>query len=265
MEDSQDAYGHQVYDYLKGKRDVAEIVERDDNFISVSGGAKFYFKEYRDWQDREKKAIQFGGWANQTKFIEYIEANSAVLDFGCGAGRVLLYLQKKGFDVLGIDVSPLAIRVCRMRGLKNARLMPITKVSSKLGPFGTLIMFGNNFGLFASRKRARWLLKRFRKLTTAKARIIAESLDPYQTDNSDHLQYHRLNRRRGRMAGQIRIRVRYRKYVTPWFDYLLVSKQEMQTILKGTGWILRRVFTSAKSPAYIAIIEKEKSHFAESR
>ncbi len=42
------------------------------------------------------------------------------------------------------------------------------------------------------------------------------------------------------MGGQVRIRVRYEKYVTPWFDYLLVSREEMSDILKGTGWKIER-------------------------
>ena len=242
MESYQDAYGHQIYDYLKGKKDVSEIVERDDGFFGVSTGVKNYFSEYRNWHKREREAMQY--------------VSGKVLDVGCGAGRVSLYLQKKGFDVLGVDVSPLAIRVCKMRGLKNARVMSITKLSSKLGIFGTVMMFGNNFGLFGGRKRAKWLLERFYRMTTENARIIAESADPYKTNEPAHLQYHRLNRRRNRMAGQVRIRVRYKKYVTPWFDYLLVSKAEMRNILSGTGWRLKRTLGSSDSPAYIAIIEK---------
>jgi len=43
MEDDQDAYGHQMYDYLRKIREVSEIVERDDGFFGVSTGAKYYF------------------------------------------------------------------------------------------------------------------------------------------------------------------------------------------------------------------------------
>ena len=38
------------------------------------------------------------------------------------------------------------------------------------------------------------------------------------------------------MGGQVRIRIRYKDYATPWFDYLLVSKKELAEILDGTGW-----------------------------
>jgi len=58
------------------------------------------------------------------------------------------------------------------------------------------------------------------------------------------------------MPGQLRIRIRYRSYATPWFDYLLVSKLEMKEILQGTGWKVGRFIESKKSPAYIAILKK---------
>ena len=59
------------------------------------------------------------------------------------------------------------------------------------------------------------------------------------------------------MPGQVRIRIRYLTYASPWFDYLLVSKSEMIGILRGTGWRVKRFMTSKKGPAYVAIIEKE--------
>ncbi len=58
------------------------------------------------------------------------------------------------------------------------------------------------------------------------------------------------------MAGQARIRVRYNDQATPWFDYLLVSRDEMRTILDGTGWHLRRTFDDGNH--YVALIEKDR-------
>ena len=95
-------------------------------------------------------------------------------------------------------------------------------------------------------------------MTSPKARIIAESNDPHKTAISCHLDYQKLNRRRGRMAGQLRIRIRYQTYATPFFDYLLVSRKEMQEIVAGTGWRVRS-FIDSKGSVYIAILEKEQS------
>jgi len=240
MKDDQDAYGRAVFDYLKGMGGF-EIVERDDGYFGPSGGPKAYLGGFKDWSPDQRKAMRY--------------VRGKVLDIGCGAGRHSLYLQEKGFAVLGIDTSPLALKVCRLRGLKKTRLMSVTQISSKLGKCDTLLMLGNNFGLLANFKRARWLLKRFQGITSSKARIIAESMDPYQTDDPVHLEYHKLNRKRGRMPGQARLRIRYKKHATPWFDYLLVSKDEMKNILKGTGWQVKR-FIDTEGPVYTAIIEK---------
>lgn len=241
MKDYQDAHGQAMYDYLQGKR-FSEIIERDDGNIDASDGPDAYFLPYKDWRTTQKKAMQY--------------VKGKVLDIGCGAGKHSIYLQQKGFDVLGIDNSPLAIKVCKLRGLKKAKIKPITQLSPKLGKFDTILMLGNNFGLFANFNRTKWLLKRFKGFTSNRAIIIAETLDPYQTKDPTHLAYHKLNRKRDRMPGQARIRVRYRKFVTPWFDYLLVSRPEMQQILSGSGWRVKR-FINDKGPIYIAIIEKE--------
>jgi len=168
-----------------------------------------------------------------------------------------LYLEEKGFEVLGIDISPLAIQVCKLRGLRRAEVVSIDHVDSEPNSFGTIIMMGNNFGLFGSFKKARGLLKRFRRMTSEEALIIGATSDPYRTENPAHLEYHEFNRKRGRMAGQTRIRVRFGKYATKWFDYLMVSKQEMKEILEGTGWKVKE-FIDSDGPGYIAVIEKKE-------
>jgi SAM-dependent methyltransferase len=241
ISDHEDAYGHLIFDFLRGHK-CREVVERDDGYLDPSENLPAsYFCEFRKWMPRERKAMRF--------------VRGRALDVGCGAGRVALYLQQRGLEVVGIDVSPLALRVCRLRGVKDVRLMPIAQVTSKLGRFDTIVMFGNNFGLFANPKMARRLLKQFYKITSDRARIIAESTDPYRTKNPAHQEYHWFNRRRGRPPGQVRIRVRYGLRVTPWFDYLFVSKKELRNLIRGTGWRVQK-FLGSRGPTYIAVLGK---------
>ncbi|HSD01760.1 MAG TPA: class I SAM-dependent methyltransferase, partial [Gaiellales bacterium] len=178
-----------------------------------------------------------------------------VLDVGCGAGRVALELQGRGHQVVGIDVSPLAVEVARRRGVKDVRELAVTRVGPALGRFDTIVMFGNNCGLLGNRRRAPWLLRRFKSVTSPGARILAESTDPYTTDNPEHLAYHERNRRRGRMAGQLRIRIRHSRHRSPWFDYLLASPQELAELAGGTGWCLTRVIGEGE-PSYVGVLER---------
>ncbi len=239
LKPEEDAFGQKLWAAYKGEQ-VFEIVERDDRYIDAMS-LKGYFSDYGEWHTIEQKGMEF--------------VKERVLDIGCGAGRHSLYLQKKGFDVLGIDISPLAIKICKLRGLNKAKIMSIEEVNFKSDSFDTIIMMGNNFGLFGSFKKAKRLLRRFHKITSEDSLIIAETRDPYKTDNPAHLEYHTLNKKKGRMGGQVRIRSRFRKYIGRWFDYLMVSKKEMKKILEGTGWKTKQ-FIDSEDAQYIAIIEK---------
>ncbi|MEM3875283.1 MAG: class I SAM-dependent methyltransferase [Candidatus Bathyarchaeia archaeon] len=72
---------------------------------------------------------------------------------GCGAGRHSIYLQNNGLDVTGIDISPLAIKICRLRGLRKAEVMSVEEIDFEPNSFDTVIMSGNNFGLLGGSSR----------------------------------------------------------------------------------------------------------------
>lgn len=237
-----DAFGQEIHAYWQGDHDLVEIIERDDGYVDASYGPALYFAPLAQWWPIEQEAISL--------------VRGRVLDVGCGAGRVALHLQEEGYEVMAIDNSPLAIAVCRERGVADARLMSITETGKHLGQFNTIVMFGNNLGLFGSPRRARWLLRRWKAMTTPDAQIIAATLDPTQTDNPDHLAYHEWNRRHGRLPGQVRIRVRFRRVVGAWFDYMFVSREDLEEIIAGTGWRLAHTIDSP-GPGYVAILEKE--------
>jgi len=116
-------------------------------------------------------------------------------------------------------------------------------------------MYGNNFGLFGGMTQARRLLAAMRGITSPDATIIAAAADPYQTRDPLHLAYHRRNRQRGRMGGQIRLRIRYRQFRGPWFDYLFASPGEVRAIVANTGWSVSAIVESP-GPGYVAILQK---------
>lgn len=245
MKITQDAYGQQLLAQYHSRTATAEIIERDDRYIDTGSEPGTYFLEYKQWSPMERRAIRL--------------AKGRVLDIGCGAGRHSLYLQQKGLDVTGIDISPGAVKVCRLRGLERALVRPITDVDKfRPGSFDTIIMLGNNFGLFGSARGVGQILKKLYRITAPDARIIAGTRNPYKTDDPNHLQYHRSNRKRGRMAGQIRMRVRFERAVGPWFDYLFVSPGEMEDVLSNTDWQVER-FIGPEEANYFAVIRKKFS------
>jgi SAM-dependent methyltransferase len=241
----QDAFGQALLAHQEGMPSGVAF-EREDGYIDGLRSMGGYFVGYRGWPRDEKAAMRL--------------VRGRVLDIGCGAGRHCLYLQDRGFDVVGTDNSPLAVKVCRLRGVRKARVMAATEVcSARLrllgGRFDTIMMLGNNLGLLGSARRALWMLRRFRGITNPGALIIGSTRDPYKTSKPEHKAIHRRNRSRGRMGGQARIRVRHGRLRSPWFDLLLVSNSELREILEGSGWKLEKTIEGTDG-CYIAVLAR---------
>ena len=236
-----DAYGALLQAHVDESEEI-EIVERDDGFIDAHEGVWHYFTEFDDWFEEEKEAIGY--------------ANGHVLDIGCAAGRVCLYLQKEGYRTTGIDNSPGAIRLAKKRGVKNAICRSITRIDRRLAPVDTFVMFGHNFGLFGNESRARWLLRKFKGLCNDDGLILATSRDASISDLPADVAYRRLNRRQGKLPGQMRVRIRYRDIRGPWFDFIFASKKEVIRIVDGTGWQVSH-FIDGEAGSFATILERE--------
>src|SRR3954447_10710389 len=140
LEDHEDAVGRMLLEALEGRR-VVEIVERDDGYIDGSATPLLYLRPFRRWPAHHRRAMRL--------------VRGRVLDIGAGAGRVALHLQARGHDVVSIDVSPGAVEVCRRPGVRDARVCAIEDMDESLGSFDTFVLLGNNFGLLASRAKAK--------------------------------------------------------------------------------------------------------------
>ena len=163
-------------------------------------------------------------------------------------GRHALELQRRGFEVAGLDVSPGAVQTCIRRGLRDVRCLTIFELARQGETFDTVLMLGNNLQLLGSVTQSRRWLAALADLTNPNGRIVGSLLDPYQTDNPDHLQYYAWNRARRRMAGQARMRARFRGMATAWFDYLMLSLAELDELLAASQW--RRAETLQSGPQY---------------
>lgn len=244
-----DAYGQELWAHVNGLSSY-EIIERQDGYIDTSTGASWYFAEIKDWPECERRAIKL--------------AKGRVLDVGCGAGRVILHLQKQGLKTTGIDNSPLAIKTCRKRGCKNAMVRSIEQIGAfPEKTFDTVLMYGNNFGLFGSKNKMSRLLRALDKITTDDAVILATSKDVRNPKDPIHAEYQSSNVKRGRMPGQMRIRVRFKRFIGPWFDYLMVSPPEMAELLKSSPWEIKKIIPDRRGAFklggfYCAVLRKKK-------
>ena len=65
-----------------------------------------------------------------------------LLDIGCGTGGDAAYRARHGWDVTGVDVSPVALKAARRRAGPNVRLLQADITTADLGSGYTLILDG---------------------------------------------------------------------------------------------------------------------------
>ncbi|TFG30646.1 class I SAM-dependent methyltransferase [Candidatus Thorarchaeota archaeon] len=215
------------------------IIERDDGREEILSVID-YDASLLEWNEPERLGIQ--------------HVRGKVLDIGCGAGRVALFLQNQGHEIVGIDSSPGAIEACKMKGLREAYIMSVDNLDFPDAVFDTVIMYGNNFGLSGDDKNIVGMLESLHIITTSEGIIIAGSADVEKTNDQSHLDYHQRNLEMNRPKGLIRLRVKYKDLVGDWSDLRLASPQEMRSLAEKAGWKLSRVYDGEGS--FVGILTK---------
>lgn len=240
LSDEEDAFGALLLDHLAGG--AGEVfLDRDDGETGPGMGPEWFFAEPEDWPEAERQVFD--------------QAWGRVLDVGAGAGRHSLEAQRRGSTVVAIDISPGAIETCRGRGVLDARLLPLAVVDEGLGVFDTVLMMCGNFGFFGDAEATVAGLRRLHALTSSGGRIVLDSVDPYVDSDDADLAYQARNRERGRLPGQVTIRIRYGERATPWFDLLLVSPAELAELAEESGWRVEQIVWG-EPPDYYAVLAK---------
>ncbi|MEU0030849.1 methyltransferase domain-containing protein [Streptomyces sp. NPDC006335] len=221
-----DAIGHllaRAWNLQGSPGQVFEIIERSDGFVGVCDAAE-YFAPYAQWPEREQELLE--------------ACRGRVLDVGCGAGRHLVHLQERGHTVLGLDSSLGAVEICEKRGTP-AQLGTAQDIPCADKTFDTILALGANLGLLGGREEAQATLQEWARVAAPGAQVLATGRDPYASQGQIHSDYHQANRAAGRMAGQLRIRIRSGALASPYFDYLYASLAELTQLLAPSPWALK--------------------------
>ena len=128
-------------------------------------------------------------------------AEPPVLDLGCGPGRHLAALREAGKRNLGVDLSPVAVRLARRRGAAAIRGDVFGSVPGA-GRYRTVLLLDGNVGIGGAPEL---LLRRARELLVPQGAALVE-LDPP-----------------GRPTSTTRIRLETHGVVSEWFAWARVG------------------------------------------
>lgn len=155
-----DVFGKALIDFQNGNY-TEDIVTKsslgDEDVIPLP----YLFRSFEDMPEIEQKALKL--------------ARGQVLDIGCGAGSHSLYLQERGLNVVGLDVSEGAIAVSKQRGVKSLAHTSILDFSGK--QFDTLLLLMNGIGLCGTLKQLSLFLTHLKSLLNPGGQILLDSSD----------------------------------------------------------------------------------------
>jgi SAM-dependent methyltransferase len=140
-------------------------------------------------------------------------AAAPVLDVGCGPGRHLAALTAAGVEALGIDLSPVAVRLARARGA-DALLRSVFDDVPRSGRWRTVLLLDGNIGIGGAPTA---LLARARALVAPGGRVIVETGPP------------------ATQTRRVRVRLESRGTLSPWFGWAIVGARGIVPIARAAG------------------------------
>jgi len=155
-----DLFGKAILDFQTNNAPSAIITETTISETDEMDVA-YLFRSFNEMPKIEQKALEI--------------ARGKVLDVGCGAGSHSLYLQEKRLEVNGIDISPRAIKACKLRGIKNAKVQNVLDLEND--KFDTILLLMNGTGIFGTLAETSKYLQKLKSLLSPNGQVLIDSSD----------------------------------------------------------------------------------------
>lgn len=193
-------------------RSATEIYERGlDELLSSADPSAYYAVS----EDGSRRRLPLGRWLKPAPDEEELLLDRAVgpvLDVGCGAGRHLEALHRRGVEATGVEVSKYAVAIARERAASviHGSVFDVPEED----PWNTALLLDGNVGIGGEPER---LLGKLAQLLTAGGQVLVE-LEPPQIESR-----------------VLNIRLEGPGDVSEWFPWAWVGIDSIDSIADAAG------------------------------
>ncbi|NPA36348.1 MAG: methyltransferase domain-containing protein [Chlorobi bacterium] len=221
----KDPIGNAIMDYMNGIRNENITVSSDiseDDFIPV----QYLFRTFSEMPEIEQKAL--------------LLCKGRTLDIGAGSGSHSLFLQEKGIDITALDISKLACKCCKIRGIKKVKNKDFFDLSFN-EKYDTLLMLMNGIGFTGTLAGLDKFLTYARSLLTSGGQILLDSSDiRYMFEDEDEeTQFEIFNSPMAPYYGEIEYIMTYKNIDGEPFKWLFIDPDTLKTIAENQGFKLK--------------------------
>lgn len=170
-----------------------------------------------------------------------------ILDVGCAAGVHSLELQKRGLEVVGIDLSEGAATVARARGVKDVRIMNFFDIADDR--YDTVLLMMNGLGIAGRLRKLPAFLKKCASLLLPGGQIILDSADLlhiFQEEDGSVMMDLSVD-----YYGEVRYQMIYRNIIGKPFDWLYTDPQVLNSAVEQCG-LRMEMITKMDDHSYLA-------------
>lgn len=154
----------------------SEKEQQNTEWFGTWFNSPYYHILYKNRDDQEAQKFM----DNLSQYLN-IQNDEKVLDLACGKGRHSIYLNKKGFEVIGIDLSEESIKQAKKS--ENEKLHFAVHDMRKVfkeNTFDYVLNLFTSFGYFEEETENLWTAQATNQNLKSKGKLVVDFLNPKQ-------------------------------------------------------------------------------------
>ncbi len=201
-------------------------IVRDDGNVSIDSPRRWFDPGY-ELTDVDKSCL-----------LEIGEGT--ILDIACGTGVHMRYLQRRGREVYGVDISSFSIDLAKKMGTKNVYAASFWDFDIGM-KFDNAICMNGSIGFVGNLEGVRRFLVKAHGLLNDGGCLYLQGVDWRIDYTGKHSKYIQRNKERGIYPGIVRLHQEYGDVVEDEFEWIWVDVETLEILAREAGFAMIRL------------------------